>query len=165
MASAHQCELMRVWFSLSACISDTGLRPSSTSKAPCNETTLGTARYSTSLPYLKAKWLGTLIHLCCNSHLSCVFPFRLLKQKHHRPGGTFFILRVLTEGWLLYRILWFFVIHQQESSMGLPMPPPSWNFVPFPSPSHPSSWSQSPCLISLSHTANPCWLSILHVVM
>ena len=115
---------------------------------------LGTARYSTSLPYLKAKWLGTLIHLCCNSHLSCVCPFRLLKQKHHRPGGSFFILRVLTEGWLLYRISWFSVIEKQESSMGSPMPPPSRNFIPFPSPSHLSSWSQSPCLSSLSHTAN-----------
>ena len=86
---------------------------------------LGTARYSTSLPYLKAEWLGTLIHLCCNSHLSCVCPFRLLKQKHHRPGGSFFALCFLTEGWLIYRISWFSVIEKQESSMGSPMPPPS----------------------------------------
>ena len=48
--------------------------------------------------------------------------------------------------------------------MGSPMPPPFRNIVPFPSPSHPSSWSQSRCLSSLSHTANSFWLSILHVV-
>ena len=98
MASAYQCELMRGWFSLSACISDTGLRPASTSKAPCNEMALDTARYSTSFPYLKAEWLGTLIPPVFNSHLSCVCPFRLLKQKHHRPGGSFFALCFLTEG-------------------------------------------------------------------
>ena len=98
MASPHQCELMRGRFSLSACISDTGLRPSFMSKAPCNEMALCTARYSTSFPYLKAECLGTLIHLCCNSQLSCVCPFRLLKQKHDRPGGSFFALCFLTEG-------------------------------------------------------------------
>ena len=126
---------------------------------------LSTARYSTSFPYLKAECLGTLIYLCCNSHLSCDCPFRLLKQKHHKPGGSFFAHCFLTEGWLLYRISWFSVIEKQESSMGSPMPPPFRNIVPFPSPSHPSSWSQSPCLSSLSHTANSCWLSILHVVL
>ena len=125
MASPHQCELMRGWFSLSACISDTGLCPSSTSKAPCNEMALCTARYSTSFPYLKAECLGTLIYLCCNSHLSCDCPFRLLKQKHHRPGVSFFALCFLTEGWLLYKISWFSVIEKQESSMGSPMSPPS----------------------------------------
>ena len=56
----------------------------------------------------------------------------------------FFALYFLIEGWLLYRILWFSVIHQQESSTGSPIFPPSRKFIPSPSPSHPSSWSQSP---------------------
>ena len=34
-----------------------------------------------------------------------------------------------------------------------------------PSPSHPSRLSQSPCLSSLSHTANSHWLLILHIVL
>ena len=60
----------------------------------------------------------------------------------------------LTEGYLLYRILWFSVIHQQESAIGTPMSPPSQTSPPSPSPSHPSRLSQSPCLSFLSHTAN-----------
>ena len=39
------------------------------------------------------------------------------------------------------------------------------NLPPIPSPSHPSRLIQSPCLSFLSHTANSCWLSILHMVM
>ena len=57
------------------------------------------------------------------------------------------------------------VIHQQESAICTPMPPPSLNSLPAPSPSHPSRLSQSPCLSSLSHIANSYWLSILHMVM
>ena len=39
------------------------------------------------------------------------------------------------------------------------------NLPPIPFPSHPSRLIQSPCLSFLSHTANSCWLSILHMVM
>ena len=38
-----------------------------------------------------------------------------------------------------------------------------WTSVPSPSPSHPSRLIQT--LSFLSHTANSCWLSILHTVM
>ena len=50
----------------------------------------------------------------------------------------------------LYRILWFSVIHQQESAIGTPMSPPSQTS----SPSHLSILPQCPCLSSLSHAAN-----------
>ena len=46
----------------------------------------------------------------------------------HSPN--FLPLYFLIEGYLLYRILWFSVIHQQESAIGTPMSPPS--------PPHPS---------------------------
>ena len=62
---------------------------------------------------------------------------------------------------MLYSILWFSVIYQQESTIGTPMSPPSQPSLPSPSPSQPSRLSQSPCLSPLSHTANSHWLSIL----
>ena len=43
--------------------------------------------------------------------------------------------------------------------------PPFWTSLPSPSPSHLSRLIQSPCLSFLSHTANSCWLSTLHMVM
>ena len=58
-----------------------------------------------------------------------------------------------------------FCKHQQESVIGTLMFPPSQNSLPCPSPSHLSRLSQSPCLSSLSHTANSHWLSLLHMVM
>ena len=69
-------------------------------------------------------------------HLGSSLPFRLLKQKYQRLGGSFFVLYFLIEGWLLYRIFRFSVIHQQESPKGSPKSPRSWNFVP--SPPHPT---------------------------
>ena len=44
------------------------------------------------------------------------------------------------------------------------MSPPTWTFLPLP-PTHPSRLSQSTRLISLRHTANSCWLSILHMIV
>ena len=78
----------------------------------------------------------------------------------------FFFFNFLIEGKLLYRILCFFVTYQQESAIGTPMYPPLWTSLLSPSASHLShpSLSQSPCLNSLSHTANSHWLSILHRV-
>ena len=43
--------------------------------------------------------------------------------------------------------------------------PPFWTTLPSPSPSHSSRLIQSPYLSFLSHTANSCWLSILHMVI
>ena len=37
----------------------------------------------------------------------------------------FFHLIFLIEGYLLYRILWFSIIHKQESAIGIPLSPPS----------------------------------------
>ena len=39
------------------------------------------------------------------------------------------------------------------------------NLLPSPSPSHPSRLIQNPCLSFLSHIANSCWLSILHIFL
>ena len=50
-------------------------------------------------------------------------------------------------------------------TIGIHMSPPSRTSLPAPTPSHPSSLSQSPGLSSLSHTANSHWLSILHMMV
>ena len=42
--------------------------------------------------------------------------------------------------------------------------PPFWSSLPSPSPPHSSRLIQSPYLSFLSHEANSCWLSILHMV-
>ena len=54
---------------------------------------------------------------------------------------------------------------QHESAIGIHTSPPFWTSLPSPSPSHPSRLIQRPCLSFQSHTANSCWLSILHIVM
>ena len=51
----------------------------------------------------------------------------------------------------------------QGKLIGIHMSSSFWNFLP--SPSHPSTLIQSPCLSSLRQTANFRWLSILHMVM
>ena len=58
---------------------------------------------------------------------------------------------------MLYRIL-FSARYQHESAIGIHMSPPSCISLPSPSPSHSCWLSQSPCLSSLSHTANSHWL-------
>ena len=80
----------------------------------------------------------------------------LLKKKKY----LFFI-----EGYLLYRILLFSVKPHHEPAIGIHISPPFWNSLPSLSPSHPSRWIQSPCLSFVSHTANSCSPSILHMVM
>ena len=52
-----------------------------------------------------------------------------------------------------------------ESAIGIHISTPFWNSFPSPSPFQPSRLIQSSCLSFLSHTANPHWLSILHMVM
>ena len=63
---------------------------------------------------------------------------------------------------MLYRILWFSVINQQESAIGTPMFPPSQNSLPSPSPPQPSachrvqfefpeSYSKFPLAICFTH--------------
>ena len=75
------------------------------------------------------------------------------------------LLFFLIEGQFLYWILLFSVTPQHETATGIRISPPLWTSLPYPSPSHPSSWIQSPCLSFLSHTANFHWPSILHMVM
>ena len=67
------------------------------------------------------------------------------------------------EGLLLYRILLFSVKSQHESAIGIPLSPPSEPPSHLPPQPTPSRLIQSPCLSFLSHTANSCWLSILHI--
>ena len=71
----------------------------------------------------------------------------------------------LIEGYLLYRILLFSVIYQQESAIDTPMSPPSWISLLSSSQSHLSILLQSPCVSSLSHMANFHWLSIVHMLL
>ena len=56
----------------------------------------------------------------------------------------FFVFNFLIEEWMLYRISWFSVIHQQESAIGTPMSPPSRTPCPRPSPSRPSACRRAP---------------------
>ena len=77
--------------------------------------------------------------------------------------SVFFFINFI-ERQLLYRILLFSVTSQHESAIGIHIPLPFWTSLPSPSPSHGSRLIQSPCLSFLSHTANSCWLSILHMV-
>ena len=60
----------------------------------------------------------------------------------HSPN--FLPLYFLIEGYLLYRILWFSVIHQQESATGTPMSLPYWTSLLPPSPSNPSAFGRAP---------------------
>ena len=55
-----------------------------------------------------------------------------------------FCFNFLIERQLLYRILWFSVIHQQESAIYIPMSPPSQTSLPSPSPPHPSACHRAP---------------------
>ena len=71
----------------------------------------------------------------------------------------------LIEGQLFYRILLFSVRHQHESAIGIYMSPPFWSSLRSPYLSHPSRLIQNPCLNSVRCTANPHWLSVLHMVM
>ena len=68
------------------------------------------------------------------------------------------------EKYLLYRIL-FSVKPQHETATGILISPPFWISFTSPSPSHSSRLIQNPCLSFLSHTANSCWLSILHMLL
>ena len=74
-----------------------------------------------------------------------------------------FIYLFFTEALLLYRILLFSVKPQHESAIGTHLSPPFYS-LQLPCPYHPSRLIQSPCLSFLSHAANSCWLSILHMV-
>ena len=56
-------------------------------------------------------------------------------------------------------------IHQHESAIGIHISPPSWTFLPSPTPFHPSRMLQSTSLSPLCHTADSHWLSILHMVI
>ena len=76
-----------------------------------------------------------------------------------------FLINYFTEGYLLYRILWFSVKPQRVSAISIPIAAPSWTPLLYPSPSYPSRLTQNPCLSFLSHTANSCRPSILHMVM
>ena len=62
-------------------------------------------------------------------------------------------------------MLWFSVIYQQESAIGIPMSPPFLDLHPISLPTPPLSQPQNPCLSSLSDTANSRWLSILYMVL
>ena len=48
---------------------------------------------------------------------------------------------------MLYRILWSFVIHQEESAIGTHMSPSSWNSLPSASPSHSSACHRAPAWV------------------
>ena len=89
---------------------------------------------------------------------------------YHRGGTvacTFFFLIYLFFNWRIIAVQNFVVFCQTSTRIShrcthVPLfpdlPPISLSIPPF-------SLSQSPCLSSLSHTANSHWLSILHMVL
>ena len=62
---------------------------------------------------------------------------------------------------MFYSIALFSIKHPHESTIGLPISPPTWTSLPPPSPSNLSRLLLNPGLSSLSYTANSHWLSIL----
>ena len=66
---------------------------------------------------------------------------------------------------MLYRVVLFFVIRQQESATGIHRSHPSRTPFSPPTPPHGSRWSQSTELPSLCHTANSHLLSVFRMVM
>ena len=108
------------------------------------------------LIYISHQWHWPSIFMCllaiCMSSLD-EYLFRF-----------FFNFYFLIEGQLLYRILLFSVKPQPRSTISVHISPPFGTSLPSPSPSHPSRLIQSSCLSFLSHIANSCWLSILHMV-
>ena len=67
--------------------------------------------------------------------------------------------------WRIVTILFVSAILQHGSAVGIHMSSPSWTSLPPPTPSDSSILSQSPGLSSLSHTVNPHWRSILHMLL
>ena len=64
----------------------------------------------------------------------------------------------LVEGSLLYKILFVSAKHQHESAIGIHMSLPPWDSLPSPTPPlPPSRLLLSPCLSSMSDTANFHW--------
>ena len=62
-------------------------------------------------------------------------------------------------------MLCWFLPYQHESVVSIHTSPPSWNFIPPPTPSHLSRLSQSTKLSSLCYTTAAHWLSVLYIVM
>ena len=73
---------------------------------------------------------------------------------HGNPFQYLFLKHIFFFNWRITALhnLLFSVKHQQESAIGAPMSPPSWNSLPSPFPSYSSRLLQSRCLSSLSHS-------------
>ena len=129
-------------------------------------------------------WAGSISECLQNEQLGeSEWPCSLLLCRLLAHTRAFFFLPLYFFNWRIIALQNFvvFVIYQQRMSyilyrgmsidpaIGTPVSPPFWtsslNLPPSPSPSHPSRLSQSPCLSSLGHTANSCWLSTLHMVL
>ena len=65
---------------------------------------------------------------------------------------------------MLYNIVLVPAIYQHESATDIHRFPPTGASLPRPTPFCPSTLSQGIVLSSLCYTANPLWLSILHMV-
>ena len=103
--------------------------------------------------WTQLKWLSTLV-ICVSSLEKCLFNSfaHLIKKK------MFFNWRKL-----LYRILLFSAKYQHESTIGIPMSPPSWTSLPFSPHSTPLGWYWAPIWVTWVIQQN--WLSILHMVI
>ena len=66
---------------------------------------------------------------------------------------------------MLYNVVLVSGIHQHEAAISIHMFPPSWVYLPPPTPSHPFRQSQSTWLSSLCYTAASHWPFVLHMAM
>ena len=141
-------------------------------KSKLNNTTWGfNTEISTRLLLSNADYFNE--NMCVShSYISSEFSWSPTYSRSLKNKGISFLLILffanLVFNWNIFalqNLVFFLVIHQQELAIGTPMSPPSEASLPSPSPPHLSRLSQSPCLSSLSHTANFHWLPILHMVL
>ena len=108
------------------------------------------------------------IHTFYQLHVTNIFP-------HLSPWGQsfhilfLFVLIYLLFNWRIISLQTFLVFCQTSTWIShsyTHISPLFWaSLMSLPSPTHLSRLIQGPCLSFLRHTANACWLSILHMVM
>ena len=115
---------------------------------------------SSVLHYLLLRFMS-IESVMLSNHLILCHPLLLLPSIF--PSFRIFFFKLFIFYWRIIALQNFVVFWQTSTWISHRyMYIPS---LPSPSPSHPSRLIQSPCLSFLSHTANSCWPSILHIVI
>ena len=80
------------------------------------------------------------------------------------PQFIYFFNLFLIGEWLLYNVVLLSAIQQHESAVSICISPPSWTYLPRPTPSHSPRLPQRTRLSSLHYTATSHERSVLHMV-